>query len=84
MATIKDKNNAEHPDWPVIRLPRVEGVNAPQQIFVGVNFKNYLVKTGESVAVPPEVYRALMDSQEAEDVAAKFAEEKKLKTPNFG
>lgn len=78
MATTKEKT-ATQEGWVKVKLPRVQGVNAVQQMFVGVNFKNYLVKTGETVEVPPEVYEVLKQSELAEDEAYKYAEDNKLR-----
>lgn len=42
-------------------------------MFVGCNFKNYLLKRGEYVEVPPEVAEIIERSQQAEDEAESHA-----------
>lgn len=80
MATEKKTAvEADKSDWKPVTLPRVPGHNAKQQKFVSVNFKNYLIKTGETVMVPPEVYEALMNAQLAESEAYAYSEDKQLK-----
>lgn len=56
-----------------IKLPRKEG---EEQTFVAVNFKSWLIKRGEYVKVPKYVADAIKDSEEAEDMAIRYAEKK--------
>jgi hypothetical protein len=56
----------EEPDrksgWPTIVI--AEDENDQQPVFVGVNGKNYWIRRGEPVAVPPEVVNALSDAKQ--------------------
>ena len=56
-----------------ILLPLVPGV-LEDDVIVGVNGKNYLIRRGESVEVPPAVAFALQRSNRLSQVAAKNAE----------
>ncbi len=47
-----------------------------QTMFVGVNFKNYILKRGEWVRVPKEVYEVVMNAERAEETANAFAQAK--------
>ena len=60
------KSEVEAPDrrsgWPKIVI--AEDENDQQPVFVGVNGKNYWIRRGEPVAVPPEVVNALSDAKQ--------------------
>ena len=60
------KSEVEEPDrrsgWPTIVISEDE--NDQQPVFVGVNGKNYWIRRGEPVAVPPEVVNALTDAKQ--------------------
>lgn len=57
-----------------IRLPLEKGQNAEQQVFVSVNFKNYIIKRGEDVIIPVEVAEALKNSEKADEAAIRYIE----------
>lgn len=57
-----------------VRLPRLSGVNANQDEFFSVNYKNYIIKRGEYVKVPKELYEVIRNGEKAEEAAFKFAE----------
>lgn len=52
-------------DWPTIFIPRRNKEDS-QRMF-SINFKEYLVQTGKSVQVPPELYEVYMNSVQAEE-----------------
>ncbi|NCF34757.1 MAG: hypothetical protein GWP50_14455 [Proteobacteria bacterium] len=60
------KSEVEEPErrsgWPTIVISEDE--NDQQPVFVGVNGKNYWIRRGEPVAVPPEVVNALTDAKQ--------------------
>ena len=58
-----------------VRLPRATGVNANQDEFFSVNYKNYIIKRGEYVEIPRELYEVIVNGEKAEEAAFKFAEE---------
>jgi len=58
-----------------IRIPR-DPLGKSDSIFVGVNFKNYILKRGTTVRVPIEVAEVLKNSELAEDAAIAFAQAK--------
>jgi hypothetical protein len=68
-----------------VRLPRNPGQNAIQDEFFSVNFKNYIIKRGETVEIPEEVANAIRDAEKAEEYAMHYvdglkkAEEEKRK-----
>lgn len=55
-------------------LEKKRGKNASQQIFVGLNGKNYLIQRGVPVEVPIGVYEIVMNSLKAEDEAYDYIE----------
>ncbi len=65
----------------MVKLPRLSGHNANQDEFFSVNFKNYIIKRGEYVEIPIEVYEVIKNSEKAEDAAFKFVEDHKLRQP---
>ena len=62
-----------------VRLPMNKGQNANQDEFFSVNFKNYIIKRGETVEIPEELAEVIRNGEHAEDYALKYADEKKLR-----
>ena len=62
-----------------VRLPRNAGQNANQDEFFSVNFKNYIIKRGETVEIPEELAEVIRNNEKAEDYAMQYAEEKALR-----
>lgn len=58
-----------------VRLPRNSGQNANQDEFFSVNFKNYIIRRGETVEIPEEVAEVIRNAEKAEEYAMKYAEE---------
>ena len=61
-----------------VRLPMNKGQNANQDEFFSVNFKNYIIKRGETVEIPEELAEVIKNAELAEEYALRYAEEKKL------
>lgn len=57
-----------------VRLPRNLGQNAIQDEFFSVNFKNYIVKRGETVEIPEEVAEVIRNGEKAEEYAMHYAD----------
>ena len=74
--TKKTANNAQKVQ---VRLPRNAGQNANQDEFFSVNFKNYIIKRGETVEIPEEVAEVIRNAEKAEEYAMKYAEEKAMR-----
>lgn len=55
-----------------VRIPR-DPVNKTDSVFVGINFKNYILKRGTTVQVPEEVAEVLFNAELAEDAADAYA-----------
>lgn len=72
-ATPSAKNRVE------VKLPMNKGQNANQDEFFSVNFKNYIIKRGEYVEIPEELYEVIKNGEHAEEYAMKYADEKKLR-----
>lgn len=64
-----------------VRLPRNSGQNANQDEFFSVNFKNYIIKRGETVEIPEEVAEVIRNAEKAEEYAMQYAEEKAMREP---
>lgn len=64
-----------------VRLPRNAGQNAEQDEFFSVNFKNYIIKRGETVEIPEELAEVIRNAEKAEDYAMQYIEEKSVKEP---
>lgn len=64
-----------------VRLPRNAGQNANQDEFFSVNFKNYIIKRGETVEIPEELAEVIRNAEKAEDYAMQYIEEKAVKEP---
>ena len=68
-----------------VRLPRNNGQNANQDEFFSSNFKNYIIKRGETVEIHEEVAAVIRDAEKAEEYAMHYvdgltkAEEEKRK-----
>ena len=60
-----------------VRLPRNMGQNAIQDEFFSVNFKNYIIKRGETVEIPEAVANAIRDAEKAEEYAMHYVDELK-------
>jgi hypothetical protein len=76
--TKKTNNNANRVQ---VRLPRNSGQNANQDEFFSVNFKNYIIKRGETVEIPEEVAEVIRNAEKAEEYAMQYAEEKAVREP---
>lgn len=73
MAEIKTTNNANAKKV-TVRLPRLGGKNAVQEEFFSVNGKNYIIKRGETVEIPPEVEEVIRNGEKAEDYALSYTD----------
>lgn len=72
---VSNKKKTEADETIKVRLPRATGVNANQDEFFSVNYKNYIIKRGEYVEIPRELYEVIVNGEKAEEAAFKFAEE---------
>ena len=80
MADTTKKTGKENAQARVsVRLPRNAGQNANQDEFFSVNFKNYIIKRGETVEIPEELAEVIRNNEQAEDYAMQYAEEKALR-----
>ena len=78
--TTKQANNKPNATAKVsVRLPRNKGQNAIQEEFFSVNFKNYIIKRGETVEIPEELAEVIRNAEKAEDYALKYAEDNALR-----
>ena len=59
-----------------VRLPRNAGQNANQDEFFSVNFKNYIIRRGETVEIPEELAEVIRNNEQAEEYAMRYADEK--------
>lgn len=64
-----------------VRLPLNKGQNANQDEFFSVNFKNYIIKRGETVVIPESVAEVIRNAEMAEEYAMRYADEKALREP---
>ena len=62
-----------------VRLPRNAGQNANQDEFFSVNFKNYIIRRGETVEIPEELAEVIRNAEKAEEYAMRYADEKAFK-----
>lgn len=69
--TKKANDNAKRV---TVRLPRLEGRNANQDEFFSVNYKNYIIKRGQTVEIPEELAEVIENNQDAEEYALKYSE----------
>lgn len=77
--TKNAKNNAETVEAPKkvsVRLPRNAGQNANQDEFFSVNFKNYIIRRGETVEITEELAEVIRNAEKAEEYAMQYADEK--------
>jgi hypothetical protein len=54
---------------PLTRDPEIDSYPVP----VGLNFKTYLIKRGETVMVPAEIKKMFEESEKAEDEAYRYS-----------
>ena len=78
--TKKEVKNANRVE---VRLPRNAGQNANQDEFFSVNFKNYIIKRGESVEIPEELVEVIRNNEQAEEYAMRYADEKAFRDPSM-
>jgi hypothetical protein len=71
--TKKTTNNARGVQ---VRLPRNAGQNANQDEFFSVNFKNYIIRRGETVEITEELAEVIRNAEKAEEYAMQYADEK--------
>lgn len=64
-----------------VTLPFLDDADSPQQEFVSLNFKNYIIKRGETVMVPPEIKDMLDASEKSKQEARKAAMKLGYKDP---
>ena len=69
--TKKTTDNARRVE---VRLPRLPGQNANQDEFFSVNGKNYIIKRGETVAIPEEVAEVIRNAEKAEEYAMRYVD----------
>ena len=69
--TKKTTDNAKRVE---ARLPRLQGQNANQDEFFSVNFKNYIIKRGETVEIPEEVAEVIRNAEKAEEYAMHYVD----------
>lgn len=74
--TKKANENAKRVE---VRLPRNAGQNANQDEFFSVNFKNYIIRRGETVEIPEELAEVIRNAEKAEEYAMRYADEKAFK-----
>lgn len=60
-------------EYITIRVPKKGKEDA---LFVGVNFKNYILKRGEYVKIPKAVWEVIQNSELAEEFAESYARAK--------
>ena len=60
-----------------VRLPRNPGQNANQDEFFSVNFKNSIIKRGETVEIPEEMAEVIRNAEKAEEYAMHYVDELK-------
>lgn len=72
MAETKE-NKTKSNDTRVVILPLLDYPNAPTEEFYSLNFKNYLIRRGEPVEVPVEIYNLIMESEKASNDAKRYA-----------
>lgn len=80
--TKKAMNNAEK--RVSVRLPRNAGQNANQDEFFSVNFKNYIIRRGETVEIPEELAEVIRNAEKADEYAMKYADEKAFRDAKLG
>lgn len=72
-----EKTETAKPKTVKIKLPRIKG--EPDEVFVSVNQRTYLIKRGEEVVVPEFVKEVLDHQEEMLDSIAAFEAKQKQK-----
>lgn len=67
-----------------VRLPRNAGQNANQDEFFSVNFKNYIIRRGETVEIPEELAEVIRNAEKADEYAMRYADEKAFRDAKTG
>ena len=62
-------------------LPFLEGIDSPKQEFYSINGKDYILKRGEAIELPEDVYDYIMEQEKAKLEAIKRARAIGLKEP---
>ena len=57
-----------------VRLPRLEGHNANQDEFFSVNYKNFIIKRGQTAEIPEELAEVIENNQKAEEYALNYSD----------
>ena len=65
-----------------LRIDRIPDPKADQDVFISVNFKNIIVRRGETVMVKPAFKKAWEESQRAMYEALDFEQSEMQKNPN--
>ena len=73
------KKTADNAKRVQVRLPRNKGQNANQDEFFSVNFKNYIIRRGETVEIPEELAEVITNAEKAEEYAMQYVTEKALR-----
>ena len=60
-----------------VRLPRNKGQNANQDEFFSANYKNYIIKRGETVEIPEILAEGIRNGEKAEEYAMHYGDELK-------
>ena len=55
-------------------IPMDPNPKAPKEVFISVNFENFIIKKGETVLVPPEVKEVYENSIKAVYEASEYVE----------
>lgn len=74
MADTTKKTTTDNAKRVEVRLPRLQGQNANQDEFFSVNFKNYIIKRGETVEIPEEVAEVIRNAEKAEEYAMHYVD----------
>lgn len=75
----KTKQTASDEKRVQVKLPLDKGVNAVQEAYFSVNFKNYIIKRGEYVDVPEDLAEVIRNGEIAEEAAFRYAAEKAVR-----
>ena len=70
--TTKKTDNAKR--RVTVRLPRLSGQNANQDEFFSANFKNYIIKRGETVEIPEILAEGIENNQQADEYAMRYVD----------
>lgn len=74
MAETKTKQEPKKSQRIFVTLPLNRGRNAVQEEFFSVNGVNYIIKRGEEVEIPVELYEVIRNAEKEEIYAMRFAE----------